>query len=189
MTFLEGWSGQIVQYVIIHRKLLFWKTSLANLHIPTTLTILHIQIKHHIFRPIWLLWTNYLNIGTISCACTHTHTCITHTMAELLAAFGTRQSRSVGRGLCGLHCWPHLPALVEASFLCWVPSSGVSTATWVLAKSFSLCGQMRGSSQIASLMTFLLSLELLSLPKDNFPMMTKVSDSINFHLSEKCGSN
>lgn len=39
------------------------------------------------------------------------------------------------------------------------------------------------------LMTFLLSLELLSLPKDNFPMMTKVLDSINFHLSEKRGSN
>lgn len=29
-------------------------------------------------------------------------------------------------------------------------------------------------------MTFLLSLELLSIPKDNFPMMTKVSDPINF---------
>lgn len=59
----------------------------------------------------------------------------------------------------------------------------------VIGKSFVLCGQMRRSSQIAPLMTFLLSLELLSIPKDNFPMMTKVSDPINFHLSENCGSN
>ena len=121
--------------------------------------------------------------------CMHTHTYITHTLAELSVAFGTRQSGSVRRGLRGLHCWPHLPTLVQASFPCGVAWSGVSTTSGVLEKSFSLCGQMRGSSQIASLMTFLLSLELLSLPKDNFPMMTKVSDSINFHLSEKCGSN
>lgn len=83
------------------------------------------------------------------------------------------------------------PARSRSSIL--PPLSGlircVNSPMGVLAKSFSLCGQMRGSSQIAPLMTFLLSLELLSLPKDNFPVMTKVSDSINFHLSEKCGSN
>lgn len=114
---------------------------------------------------------------------------ITHTLAQLLATFGTRQNGSVSLGLWGLHCWPHLPALVQASFQCVVPWSVVSTASLVLEKSFSLCGQMRGSSQIAPLMTFLLSLKLLSLPKDNFSTMTKVSDSINFHLFEKYGSN
>lgn len=109
-----------------------------------------------------------------------------HIVAKLLTPFGTRQNGSVS---WGLHCWLHLPALVQASFLCGVSWAGVSTASWVLEKSFSLCGQMRGSSKIAPLMTFLLSLELLLLPKDNFPVMTEVSDSINFHLSGKCGSN
>ncbi len=131
-------------------------------------------------------WKQKSNLALHCLLCMHTQ--MHNTLAELLAASGIHQSELAGvpSGLC---CWPHLPALVQASFLCGESWSGVSTSSGVLEKSFSLCGQMRGSSQIAPLMTFLLSLELLSLPKDNFPMMTKVSDSINFHLSEKCGSN
>lgn len=169
------------QNTIMHKICLDWSLILAEPYSLTTDDRSYTQAKAGPLNP-----TSTHRLLCMYC----THTYITHTLAH--SSWQPSAHIKVGllaEVLGGLHCWPHLPAPVQASFLCQVPWSGVSTASWVSEKSFSLCGQMRGSSQIALLMTFLLSLELLSLPKDNFPMMTKVSDFINFHLSEKCGSN
>lgn len=142
--------GRVLKWTdeeVVSAFLLSFPTSICN---PTRKIQTKMICQHQKRRQTWL--------STVSCASTHIST--THTLEELLPAFGTCQSGSVSRGLWGLHCWPHLPALVQASFLGGVLWSGVSTASWVLEKSFSPRGQMRGSSQIAPLITFLLSLEI-----------------------------
>lgn len=53
----------------------------------------------------------------------------------------------------------------------------------------SVWAEVRGEPNEPTNDFHMLSLEKLSLNKDNFPIMTKVSDPVNFHLSEKCGGN